>query len=64
MEINWAPEKKLSHLPSNIRKYFIDLAQTLYHDLKENHLHITTAPAPEPKFYNHKIRVVNKENPY
>ena len=61
---DWTFEKRLELLPEKIRAYFIDYAKILNYELKNQHLKVVLAPAPNPKHADHKIRVVNEENPY
>lgn len=53
----------LSLLPYHIAKTFRDEAQFLYDDLDYRRLDVITAPAPEPAFDGHKIRVAVNHNP-
>jgi hypothetical protein len=59
----WTPEKKLSSLPSFPRELFIQEGKSLYHELLVNKLEVKLCPAPIKKHADHKIRVVENNNP-
>jgi len=59
----WNPNLPISTLPGKIREIFRKEAESLHKELLENKLNINTAPAPEPKYQGHKIRVVLSWNP-
>lgn len=59
----WDEYKSLQYLPWQIHLLFIEEAKYLLNDLKTNVHKVTLLPAQNPKFLNHKIHALEKENP-
>lgn len=59
----WTPERPLKELNEEILEEYIQHADFLYRDLRENKLTIVLAPASEPKHCLHMIRKTVVYNP-
>jgi len=60
---DWSSEYSIGFLPREIRNLFRERADSLYYDLKSNHLEVILVPAPEPRYQGHMIRTVVSKNP-
>ena len=59
----WGPEKSLGLLPEDIRARFMLEAGYLLAELVQHSLRVVLVPAPDPRFWGHKIRVAEDHNP-
>jgi len=61
--MDWDAEKSLGYLPQQLHSFFQSEAAYLQRQLSLHQLTVVLRDAPDPRHSNHKIRVVNEENP-
>ena len=59
----WDFTQPFKYLDDSIRKHYVYHANFLYNDLLSNRLVVILAPAPYPMHEDHKVRVIENQNP-
>ncbi len=62
--LEWNARRPLQDLPEPARTYFRNHARKLLGELQTQRLHIGLYPAPDPQHSNHRIYVVESQNPF